>query len=178
MPSLQDINFADDKAATSLLEPLIERAPQIASRVANQRPFDTGKDVMQAIAKELKELSFEERVELFRAHPELAPVNPLTMTGASQNEQSRLGLVDKDAGYKALLDDLNRRYVEKHGFPFITALIRHDDMESVLAEFKARLDATTSDEVERAIAEVVTVSEERVRRAFEADNNPQSHMGG
>lgn len=169
MPSLHDLNNGDDQSVVRLLEPLIERAPFIAARVAEKRPFHSCEDLILAIEDELHSLDAKQKIELFRAHPELAPDNPLNMTEASQGEQGRLGLTNGMSSYKSLLDALNKQYVETHGFPFITALARHENMESVLNEFETRLLEPTEAETQRAIKEIATVSSERVRLAFSAE---------
>ena len=169
MDKLEELNGADEKQAVLLLEPLIERAPVVAQRVARGRPFKSADDLWQTIRSELLDLNEEERVRLFRAHPELAPVNPLSMTGASQTEQGRLNLTSETNEFKARLDELNARYLDRFGFPFITALVRHEDMESVLSEFETRLAGDRESEVEQALEQVATVSLSRVKAIFDSD---------
>ena len=123
---------------------------------------------------ELLNLNDEERVRLFRAHPELAPINPLSMTNASQSEQGRLNLTSNTNEFKARLDDLNARYLDKFGFPFITALVRHEDMDSVLLEFEMRLSADLESEIEQALEQVATVSSSRVKAVFEGSGSDQT----
>jgi OHCU decarboxylase len=159
---LDAINRASDDHAALLLTPLIERAPHIARRVARRRPFSTVGQLCCAIRAELVALNETERVALLRAHPELAPRNPLSMTQESQAEQGRLRLTVDDNTYQARLAAMNARYGEKFGFPFITALARHSDMDSVMAEFEARLAADRSSEIDAAIEQVAAVSASRV----------------
>jgi 2-oxo-4-hydroxy-4-carboxy--5-ureidoimidazoline (OHCU) decarboxylase len=90
-----------------LVAPLIERAPEIARRVARRRPFQNPDHLSEAIRSELLRLSEAERIDLFRAHPELAPDNPLAMTRESQSEQGRLRLTSHEAECRARLSDLN-----------------------------------------------------------------------
>jgi OHCU decarboxylase len=168
MDRLSELNRADDERALALIEPLIERAPQIAERVARRRPFDSTDSLSEAIRDELVKLSEAERVTLFRAHPELAPDNPLAMTQASQSEQGRLNLTSNGNEYRTRLADLNARYRDRHGFPFITALVRHDNIDSVLEEFEARLNSNRDEELKRAIEQVAIVSSSRVLAAFGA----------
>jgi OHCU decarboxylase len=169
MDNLEELNSADEERAVQLLEPLIERAPVIALRMARRRPFKSTDDLWQAIRSELLELNEEERVRLFRAHPELAPTNPLSMTDASQSEQGRLNLTSDTNEFKARLDELNAGYLDKFGFPFITALVRHEDMESVLSEFETRLAADRESEIEQALEQVAAVSWSRVKVVFGSD---------
>jgi OHCU decarboxylase len=166
MDKLAELNLADEEQAVLLLEPLIERAPVIARRVAKHRPFKTADDIRKAIRRELLGLNEEECVRLFRAHPELAPVNPLSMTSASQSEQGRLNLTSDTNDFRARLDELNVRYRGKFGFPFITALVRHKGIESVLSEFETRLSADRESEIEQALEQVAIVSSSRVNAVF------------
>lgn len=166
MDKLNELNQADEDQAVLLLEPMIERAPEIARRVASHRPFSCADDLRKAIRDELLKLSETERISLFRAHPELAPENPLSMTNASQAEQGRLSLTSVTNEFRAQLDGLNARYREKFGFPFITALVRHRDMDSVLKEFETRLMADRDSEIGRAIDQISVVSSARVSAVF------------
>ena len=167
MDNLGELNRANEDRAVLLLEPLIERAPMIARRVARRRPFKNADDLRKAIRSELLGLNDEERVLLFRAHPELMPMNPLSMTSASQSEQGRLNLTSDTNEFSARLDELNTCYRNKFGFPFITALVHHKDMDSVLSEFEMRLSADLESEIEQALEQVATVSSSRVKTVFE-----------
>jgi OHCU decarboxylase len=164
---LDEINRAGEEEAARLLTPLIERAPHVAKRVARRRPFRTSDQLCDAIRAELLVLDEAERVELFRSHPELATGNPLTMTRESQAEQGRLQLTAGSNAYQARLAAMNARYREKFGFPFIIALARHGDMESVMAKFEARLNADRATELDAAIEQVAAVSASRVAALLE-----------
>ena len=170
MDKISELNNADEEQAVALLEPLIERAPEIAAEVARHRPFQSTDDLSRAIRLELLNLDEIERVGLFRAHPELAPENPLAMTGASQSEQGRLDLTSDTNEYRDRLANLNANYRGKFGFPFITALVCHQNMQSVLTEFEARLEMDRATEIEQAIHQIFTVSSARVRAAFGSEN--------
>ena len=170
MDRLGELNSADEQRAFSLVVPLIERAPEIARKVARRRPFESADQLSEAIRSELLTLSDAERVDLFKAHPELAPDDPLAMTRESQSEQSRLHLTSQENEHRSRLSELNARYREKHGFPFITALVRHPDIESVLLEFEARLASDREAEMHEAIDQIATVSSSRVRASFGPDD--------
>jgi 2-oxo-4-hydroxy-4-carboxy-5-ureidoimidazoline decarboxylase len=166
MDKLGELNGAEEKRALALLEPLIERAPEIASRVSRHRPFAGAEGLCAAIRTELQRLDEAGQIRLFRAHPELAPDNPLAMTLSSQAEQGRLNLTADTNKYRARLGELNARYTRKFGFPFITALVRHKDIDSVLAEFETRLASNRDQEIQTAIDQISHVSSSRVHMAF------------
>lgn len=166
LAKISDLNTSNDELAQDLILPLIERSPDIARRVAGLRPFSRSKDLAEAIRSELLALNEDQRVQLFLAHPELAPDNPLTMTEASQSEQSRLKLTDKTNGYKTRISEMNNAYRERFGFPFITAVFRHEDMASLISEFERRLTGERSAEIESALAEIIAITRSRVDKSF------------
>ena len=174
MDKLEELNSANEEQAVLLLEPLIERAPEIARKVARRRPFESADDLRQAMRSELLNLNEEERMRLFRAHPELAPMNPLSMTNESQSEQGRLNLTSDSNEFKSRLDELNARYLGIFGFPFITALVRHEDMDSVFSEFETRISADRESEIEQALEQVATVSSSRVKAVFEGNGSDKT----
>lgn len=166
MSDISELNASDDERAEALILPLIERSPVIARRVASLRPFGCSTDLADAIQSELFALTDDQRVQLFQAHPELAPDNPSAMTQESQSEQGRLNLTDTTNDYKTRMSEMNMAYRERFGFPFITAVFRHQDIASVLSEFERRLACERSAEVESALAEIIAVARSRVEKAF------------
>lgn len=174
MVTLCDLNRADDSTALSYVAPLIERAPVIARRVIDHRPFRDLDALAAAIHQELSNLSEAESIALFRAHPELAPDNPLSMTAESQDEQGRLNLTSLQSEYRETLASMNAAYRERFGFPFIIALTLHSDMDSVLKEFAERLKSNRDTEIRAAIAQIGAVSAARVRSAFVERQGPDN----
>lgn len=164
------INAADDAAATAMILPFIERSPIVAARVAAHRPFAGPEALAEAIAAAIEALPEDQQLGLFRGHPELAPALPEAMTAASQREQGRLDVAAPDAATRAALGALNRRYRERFGFPFIIALHRHETLDSVLATFARRLEATRAEEMAAARSEIASVSRARILAAFAAED--------
>lgn len=173
MDRFVELNDAEEEQAIAMVAPLVERAPEIAIKVARHRPFQSPDALFEVIRRELMELGETERIDLFRAHPELAPDNPLAMTSESQSEQGRLNLTAHDTEFRARLSALNRRYREKFGFPFITALVRHADIDSVLTELETRMASDRNSEIEEALGQISKVSYSRVHALFgSGDRNP------
>lgn len=170
MNTLSKLNNADDAVALSMILPLIERAPTIAKRVSQHRPFVNHHALCDTILNELLKLDEEESLRLFRAHSELAPDQPLSMTNASQQEQARLDLTSKHSQHRAYLSTLNGQYQEKFGFPFIVALANHANIESVIQNFEMRLACNRETEIQRAIEEIHAVSTARVEKAFNVND--------
>lgn len=176
MDRFLELNDAEEEQAIALVTPLVERAPEIATRVVRHRPFQSPDALFDVIRRELLELGETERINLFRAHPELAPDNPLAMTSESQSEQGRLNLTTHDNEFRARLSGLNRRYREKFGFPFITALVRHADIDSVLRELETRLERDRNSEIEEALGQISMVSHSRVHALFGSSDSRTSEV--
>lgn len=171
---LRPLNSAGVAEAVAMIAPFIENSPEIAARVAGRRPFNGLGDLLGALSAELGALSAAERLALLRAHPDLAPREAATLTSASREEQARLGLTAADPEIAERFDSLNRRYAAKFGFPCIIALHRHATLASVFKSFEGRLRETRDSEMERALAEVMSVSEARILAAFRPAREAQA----
>ncbi|MEX0706608.1 MAG: 2-oxo-4-hydroxy-4-carboxy-5-ureidoimidazoline decarboxylase, partial [Woeseia sp.] len=67
----------------------------------------------------------------------------------------------------ARFQSLNKKYREKFGFPFIMA-VRDSNRHAILAAFEQRLENSTDEEFERAIAEIHKIA--RLRLAALGDD--------
>lgn len=159
---LAALNGADDETCAAMLEPLVERSPWVAVRVAAARPFAGPEALSEAIGAAIFGLTPEDRLRLLRAHPELAMPTPKAMTKASQQEQGRLGLTAPTGAVRARIAELNARYQARFGFPFVIALHRVSDVAAVMEQFEQRLAAAPEAEILTALAEVASVSRARV----------------
>jgi len=165
---LRELNEAPREAALQLLEPVIERSAWVADRTIDLRPFASDQDVAQRLVDTILGSSFDERVAIFRAHPELAGREAVegTMTDASTNEQGRLGLTSLRADQAARLTAMNGAYAARFGHPFILALHRVPDLKTVFDIFERRLAASPVEEHVSTLAEIASVIACRAGRAF------------
>jgi len=99
--------------------------------------------------------SRDRRLELIRAHPDLAGRAAIAgeLTVESNSEQASAGIDQCTPEEFARFQDLNNRYKEKFGFPFVMA-VRNSDRRAILSAFETRLQNYAMDEFERAIAEI------------------------
>ena len=162
--SIDALNRATDGQATAMMDRIVERSAWLARRAAEARPFRNADELATWLDAEVRSLPRDEALQLLCAHPELSPPDPSAMTFASQDEQGRLALLDLDALTSAEMTDLNRQYSRRHGYPFIVALHEHDDLKSVIAQFKRRIAADPTEELARALGQVVSVMKARLRR--------------
>ena len=166
--ALQQLNEATREAAVHLLEPLVERAQWVAERTVDSRPFASDQDVAQHLVDTILEAGFEQRVALFRGHPELAGQEAVagTMTEASTTEQGRLGLTSLAPEATTRLSRMNAAYRDRFGHPFILALHRVPDLDTVFDIFEQRLTASPVEEHVSTLAEIASVIAARAAQAF------------
>lgn len=162
--SIDALNRATGGQATAMMDRIVERSTWLAHRAAEARPFRDAEDLATWLDTEVRSLSRDEALQLLCAHPELSPPDPSVMTSTSQKEQGRLDLLNLDAVTAAEMADLNRQYSRRHGYPFIVALHEHEDLESVITQFEHRIEADPSEEMARALGQVVSVMKARLQR--------------
>ncbi|WP_339348425.1 2-oxo-4-hydroxy-4-carboxy-5-ureidoimidazoline decarboxylase [uncultured Sphingomonas sp.] len=142
---------------------LFEHSPWVEAR-ADARPSsgDRHADLMAVVAT----ASDAERLALIRAHPELAGKAAIdgTLTHASAAEQASAGLDRLTAEEFARFHDLNARYRERFGFPFIIC-VRLIDKAGILAAMAARLANDRDTEIATAIDEIGKITKLRLEEA-------------
>lgn len=165
---LQQLNEATRETALRLLEPLVERAAWVAESAVDGRPFASDQDVAQHLVNTILQAGFEQRLALFRGHPELAGAEAAegTMTRASTSEQGRLGLMSLAPETAERLSRMNALYRERFGYPFILALHRVSDLDTVFGVFEQRLAASPVEEHVASLAEIASVVSARCAQAF------------
>ena len=114
--------------------------------------------MMDSVRKEAK----EKQVALLRAHPELAGGEALSVDSSS--EQGRLGFNALSKTELDEMNELNRRYREKFGFPCIVALRLHQNRTSVISEMKRRLENDPTSELANALEQIGHITRGRLQK--------------
>lgn len=109
------------------------------------------------------EASTDRKLELIRAHPDLAGKAAIAgeLTHESSKEQSSAGIDQCTPEEFAEFQSLNTRYKEKFGFPFVMA-VRHSNRGEILEAFAKRLQNDTETEFRTAIAEIHEIARMRL----------------
>jgi 2-oxo-4-hydroxy-4-carboxy-5-ureidoimidazoline decarboxylase len=112
----------------------------------------------------------DERMELIRAHPDLAGKLALAgeVTDFSKAEQAGVGLDRLSVGEFAEFTELNTRYRERFGFPFIIC-VRKTDRAGILTAFRRRLGHSAEEEVATALGEIHEIARLRLEDAVADD---------
>lgn len=145
---------------------IYEHSPWIAKRVLENRDIerlDTVESLHRAMQQVVDTASYDQKIILIQAHPDLActPEKRDKLTHESQNEQSKAGLDHCTEQEFASFQELNRRYRDKFGFPFIIA-VRGLNRREILDIFKKRVENNREAEFESALAEIHKIANGRL----------------
>lgn len=166
--SLAALNEASKSEFMRVLGDVVEHSPWVAERAFGRRPFVSLDDLHTKLMDCIRESSDAEKIELFSRHPELAGREALAgeMTESSTSEQGRLGLARLQPSQYERLSRLNRDYRAKFGFPFITALRLHRDLDSVMREGETSLNNELEAEIDRTLRQISAIVYGRLSRLF------------
>lgn len=142
MPTLQQINQFSPVEFSRAFGAVYEHSPWIAERAFAMKPatgFTSRATVHAALVATVQSASAEEKLGLLNAHPELAGKEAAsgTLTAESTREQAAAGLSAMTAEDVGQLRELNARYREKFGFPFIIAA-RNNTQAAIFGAIKSR----------------------------------------
>jgi OHCU decarboxylase len=147
----------------NVLGPLFEHSPWVAAGAWRRRPFGNVAELQAALEAVMREAPRERRLELIRAHPELAgrQADERTLTRASSQEQASVGLDRLTADEFETLRRLNRSYRERFGFPLIVC-VREHTKGSIVDWGLARLEHSPEQEIEIAVGEIAKIARLRL----------------
>lgn len=149
---------------------VFEHSPFIAQRAweaelgpANDSPLG----IHFALRNQFRMASDDERLGVLNAHPDLAGklAAAKRLTADSTAEQASAGLDALTDDERETFTDLNTRYVEKFGFPFIIA-VRDNTKSTILEAFKNRLENDRNTEFATACAQVERIAQLRIEALY------------
>ncbi|UUX52262.1 2-oxo-4-hydroxy-4-carboxy-5-ureidoimidazoline decarboxylase [Nisaea acidiphila] len=146
---------------------IYENSPWIAEAAFDLErgpAHDTATGLHSALTRIFRSASPEQRLAVLNAHPDLAGklAQAKRLTAESTAEQASAGLDALTDDERTTFEDLNRRYVEKHGFPFIIA-VRDNTKASILEAFKKRIGHDRETEMAEACRQVERITELRLK---------------
>ncbi|MDG1431735.1 MAG: allantoinase PuuE [Paracoccaceae bacterium] len=156
----------DRETFVSTFGGIFEHSPWIAER-AFDLELGAGHDgavgVHSALARMFRSASYDERLGVLTAHPDLAGklAAAKRLTAESTSEQASAGLDALTDEERSNFGLMNTAYVEKHGFPFIIA-VRDHDKAGILASFERRINNATEVEFEEACRQVERIARLRL----------------
>jgi len=143
---------------------IYEHSPWVAERA--EVHLEAGSDI-DAIGRVMADCvdnaALDQQLELIRAHPDLAGKAQIAgkLTADSTTEQASAGLDQCSAEEYEHFQDLNTRYRDKFGFPFVMA-VRNRGRAEILAAFEERLANDPATEFETALREIHEIARLRL----------------
>ena len=138
---------------------IAEHSPWVADHAARERPFRSREAMIEAFCTAVTSASHDEKLALIRAHPDLATKAKLTQD--SSREQKGAGLDALTEAELVRFNDLNARYKQAFGFPFIFA-VKGAGKHEILAGFEERIRHSPKAEFGTAIAHICRILRFRI----------------
>ena len=153
--TLQSLSSAERSDFVDALGSVFEHSPWVAEVAWAQRPFASIDALHAAMVGTVQLASTEAQLALICAHPELAgrEAEVGILTADSQTEQASAGLDRCTPAELDRLRQLNRRYREKFGFPFVMA-VKHRSKHDILAALAARVTQSSEQEFATCLTEI------------------------
>ncbi len=170
--TLEQLNGATLADAGTLLDGLYEHSPWIAQQALLHRPFASLAQLKHAMVRVLAQAPRDAQLALIRAHPELAgkAMVDKSLTAESSNEQSKAGLTQCTPAEFEKIQQLNRDYNAKFGFPFILAVRGPRGMglskAEIIATFERRLQGHPDFELQECLRNIHRIAEIRLNDKF------------
>jgi OHCU decarboxylase len=144
---------------------IYEHSPWVAREAAaDAAACDSIECIAEIKADCVDNASSERQLVLIRAHPDLAGRAQIAgeLTVDSSEEQARAGLDQCTPEEYKRFQDLNDRYLQKFGFPFVMA-VRNSSREDILTAFERRLGNDPRIEFETALTEIHKIARLRLQ---------------
>src|SRR5262252_6143109 len=163
MLDLPALNAMNRESFVAALGSTFEHSPWVAESAWTQRPFASVDELHAAMLGVVRSAPRATQLAFLCGHPELAgrEAQEATMTADSVSEQASAGL---DALTRAEINEmqqLNRTYRERHGFPFVIAVRRHTKQQ-IFSEMRRRVGADTPAEFAEALTQIGHITRMRV----------------
>lgn len=167
---------SDRSGFVERLGSIYEESPWVPETLWDESGGDVAdwpiEDVQQGMRRTVDEASYQQRLELIRAHPDLAGRAALagTLSAASTQEQSGAGLDQCTPAELKEFQALNKQYKERFGFPFIIAVSGLHRIE-ILERFRERLNHSVSVEFSTAIEQIHKIAAIRFQQLIDEETS-------
>ena len=159
MLTLTALNAKDKNAFVATLANVFEHSPWIALAAFDGRPFASVDALHGAMVDVMRKAGHDRQRALILAHPELGAAK--IATDFSKREQAGAGLNTAQAEERIRLRDLNKKYRERLGFPFIIAVKGRSPPE-IMKAIERRLTNSSEIEFETALDQIAQIARFRL----------------
>lgn len=159
MISIADVNAMSPRAFIEAFGDVAEHSPWVAREADASRPFASREALVKRFETAIRAANRDAQLALLRAHPDLA--TRAKLTDDSTKEQAGAGLNTLTSEEFARFTDLNDRYKQRFGFPFIFA-VKGATKHMILDSFTARVGNDAEVEFETALQQVCRIFRFRI----------------
>ncbi len=161
--TLSALHRLDRTGFITALGEIFEHSPWVAEGAWSARPFANSEQLHAVMVQVMQDAGLERQLALIQAHPDLAGKAAARgeLTASSTHEQASAGLDRCTPEELIRVQDLNRAYKDKFGFPFIMA-VKGQSRHKILAAFADRLNNSPEAEFDQALAEIAKIAHLRL----------------
>ena len=162
--NLNAINALDLDEFIAEFGSTFEHSPWVAEGAWAARPFASIDVLHGAMIGVVRSAPRATQITCLCGHPELAgkEAEAGTMTTESVGEQASAGLNALSKAEIGELRELNARYLERHGFPFIIAARRYSKSD-IFNQLRDRIERDSDTELHEALAQIGSITRLRVQ---------------
>ncbi|MBA5776772.1 2-oxo-4-hydroxy-4-carboxy-5-ureidoimidazoline decarboxylase [Stappia sp. F7233] len=156
--SMDDVNRLDLAGFLTEFGDVAEHSAWVAESAFTRRPFANREALIAAFEWAMRAAPRDRQLALIRAHPDLAGKAAISgrMAEDSRREQAGAGLDRLTPDEFAHFTDLNTRYRDEFGFPFIFA-VKGATKYQILDAFEARIRNDAETEFETALTQIARI---------------------
>jgi len=138
---------------------VFEDAPWVAHETWAGGPFADVEALHAAMVSVMLRAGRERRLDLVRAHPDLATGRAVSAVSAREQQAAGIGALSREQRVELLA--LNDAYRKRFGFPFVICA-REQTAETILAAARGRVGADRATEELTALAEISKIARLRL----------------
>jgi 2-oxo-4-hydroxy-4-carboxy-5-ureidoimidazoline decarboxylase len=142
---------------------VFEHSPWVVHAVVGHRPFANVWSLHAAMVEVVNAAGEAAQLKLIRAHPDLA--TRLKLSDSSTAEQASAGLDRLSLDEYARFTELNNRYRERFGFPFVIA-VRDNTRAQILEAFVRRIGNDRPVEISTALVQIARIARIRLNQVI------------
>lgn len=162
--SVENVNKLSATEFVNIFKNAVELWPNAAETGFLKRPFDNRSELIAQFTDYLENLSTNNKVAVLQSHPDLAGklLDENKLSNESTDEQMSAGLNQLTVEQSLQMLELNTKYKQKFGFPFVICVRQNNKIECILDGFGKRLPNSRDKEITNGIDEVKKICQLRI----------------
>lgn len=162
--SIENVNKFSSSEFVHAFKNVVELWPNASETVFKKHPFADRTELITHFTGYLENLNISDKVTVLQSHPDLAGklMDENKLSNESTDEQISAGLNQLTVQQSLQMLELNTKYKEKFGFPFVICVRQNNKIECILDGFRKRLPNTRDQEIINGIEEVKKICQLRI----------------